>query len=522
MKNMKKIVTFFAGTARYFTCLCLASCVLCLVSCVLCLWPACAEQTEQTILPQLPQTDVLISMDFRDAGLKDVLKVLSQQSGINFIPSDEVQDKKITFYLEGVPVKNAIDSIIVANGLTYDQGPDKNIFIVRNSGALKVKTITKIFTLSFAQVAPLTVQLGSGGTSTNKGSSSGSSQSSSQSSASSSVSSSSSVTPGSSGIQDILTKLLSPHGSIIVDQRTNSIVVTDIPEQFSLIEDMLKKLDTPTPQVFIEAEIVETTLDVTDKLGLDYGGTGGQWAATFTGPQKGYSFPYNTKSFKSHDQEATFTFGTMAFGEVEIALKALKSQADTRYLARPKLLTLNNETAVIDITSDTYVGSITTSEPTTQSNTTSAERMTTGVSLSVTPQVNAADYVTMILEPAVSRTEASSVNPGFLNPIKRSAKAKVMVKDGETVFIGGLLDTQKTDTNRKVPILGDVPIIGALFKSSAVTNRQSEILIFITPHIVKSRVVEEAKVVPVKEYGHADESRDKLIEEAVKELGQER
>jgi type II secretory pathway component GspD/PulD (secretin) len=144
--------------------------------------------------------------------------------------------------------------------------------------------------------------------------------------------------------------------------------------------------------------------------------------------------------------------------------------------------------------------------------------MTTGLILKVTPQVNAADYVTMILEPSVARTEASSVNTDFLNPIKRSAKAKVMVKNGETIFIGGLLDTQKTDTKRKVPILGDVPVLGALFKSDTVTDKQTEILIFITPHIVRSDILPEAKVISEQEMAPEDISRQKMIDETVQEL----
>jgi type IV pilus assembly protein PilQ len=466
---------------------------------------ASLAEDKHPVMPQLPTTDTRVSMDFKDASVKDILKMLSQQSGINFVPSDDAQDKMITIYLENVPLKYAIDSIVEANGLTYEQGPDRNIFIVRTSGVTKVKTITKIYTLNFAQVAPLAVSAAA---------TTSSSGSTSTSSSSYGTEATGGVTE-SAGIKEILLKLLSPNGSIVVDNRTNSLIITDIPEQFKLIEDMIVKLDTPTPQVFIEVEIVETTMDVSSKLGLEYGGTSGSWSTTYTGPEKGYSFPYDTKSFKGHNQTPTFTFGTMTFGDLAITLKALASHADTKYLARPKLLTLNNETAIIDITADTYVGSITTSEPQTQTTTTSAERMSTGVSLKVTPQVNAADFVTMVLEPAVSRTEASAVNTGFLNPIKRSAKAKVMVRDSETIFIGGLLDTQKTDTKRKVPILGDIPVVGALFKSDSTTDKQTEILIFITPHIVRNKVFQEGKIL---EEARVENERTREIEAAVKEL----
>jgi len=484
------------------------SSVFCLLF-ILC--SASFAKEERPSLPELPSADTHISLDFKDASLKDVLKLISQQSGINFIPSEDVQNKTITLYLENVPLKNAIDSVVDANGLYYEQGPDKNIFIIRASGVTKIKTITKIYTLNFAQVAPLKVEASSTSASSSSSSSSSTSSSYGGSEASGGITEA-------AGIKDILVTLLSPNGNIVVDNRTNSLIITDIQEQFKLIEEMLLKLDTPTPQVFIEVEIIETSLEVADKLGLEYGGTSGSWSATFTGPKKGYSFPYDTKSFKDHSQSATFTFGTMTFGDLAFTLKALASHADTKYLARPKLLTLNNETALIDITAETYVGSVTTSTPQTQTSTTSAERMSTGVSLKVTPQVNAADYVTMVLEPSVSRTEASAVNTGFLNPIKRSAKAKVMVKDGETIFIGGLLDTQKTGTKRKVPILGDIPVIGALFKSDSTTDKQTEILIFITPHIVKSKIVQEAKIISSEVDVNKEDERVKEIEQAVQEL----
>ncbi|NQU73150.1 MAG: hypothetical protein HQ547_00365 [Candidatus Omnitrophica bacterium] len=469
-----------------------------------------AGEVKQSALPQLPQTDVRVSMDFRDANVKDVLKVLSKQSGINFIPSEDIQDKKVTLYLEDVPVKNAINSIVEANRLTYEQGPDTNIFIVRPSGEVRIRTITKIYTLNFTQVSPLSVQPIPKTEVGTRADSLSSRSYGSEKMPTSDVG----RTPG---IVDILSKLLTPAGNIVVDQRTNSLIISDIPENFELIEEMVIKLDTPTPQVFIEAEIVETSLGVTDKLGLDFGGSDGSWSATYSGPSKSYSFPYDNKSFKAHGSSTSFTFGTLSFGDLSVTLKALRSDADTKYLARPKILTLNNETAIIDITSDTYVGSLITATPDTQSNTTSAERITTGVSLKVTPQVNAAGFVTMLLEPSVSRTEASSVNSNFLNPITRSAKAKVMVKDGETIFIGGLLDNQTTGTKRKVPILGDIPLIGALFRSDTTTDTQTEILIFITPHIVRSQVTPESRVLSEEEVSQ-ENSRNELIEEMVKQL----
>ncbi|MEI8175951.1 MAG: hypothetical protein WCG78_03690, partial [Candidatus Omnitrophota bacterium] len=283
---------------------------------------------------------------------------------------------------------------------------------------------------------------------------------------------------------------------IVVDQRTNSLVITEIPERFEVLEDMLRKLDTPTPEIFIEAEIIETTVDVVNRLGMEVGDSNDNFSAIYAGAKKDFSFPFSTDTFKGHGQTPGYKFGTLSISDLSVVIKALVQDSNTKYLARPRLLTLNNEVATIEITSDTYVGSVTTSTPTTQQSSVSAERMPTGVSLRVTPQVNASSFVTMFLEPSVSRTEIAS-NPEFLNPIKRSAKAKVMVKDGETIFIGGLLDSQKTNSRRKIPFLGDLPIAGALFKSDAKEDRQTEILIFITPHIVKTATASVADVTPL-------------------------
>ncbi len=440
------------------------------------------------LMPEIADTGTRISLDFRDADLKEVLKLLSQQSGLNFIPSEDIRDKKITLYLENVPVKIAIDSITAANGLTYDQGPAKNILIVRPSGAIKVKTITKIYSLNFAQVSSL-----ASASTTSSNYSLGGSEDSSFGGKQSNGSSASTAT---GNVQDVLSRLLSPAGSIVVDQRTNSLVITEIPERFEVLEDMLRKLDTPTPEIFIEAEIIETTVDVVNRLGMEVGDSNDNFSAIYAGAKKDFSFPFSTDTFKGHGQTPGYKFGTLSISDLSVVIKALVQDSNTKYLARPRLLTLNNEVATIEITSDTYVGSVTTSTPTTQQSSVSAERMPTGVSLRVTPQVNASSFVTMFLEPSVSRTEIAS-NPEFLNPIKRSAKAKVMVKDGETIFIGGLLDSQKTNSRRKIPFLGDLPIAGALFKSDAKEDRQTEILIFITPHIVKTATASVADVTPL-------------------------
>jgi type II secretory pathway component GspD/PulD (secretin) len=175
-------------------------------------------------------------------------------------------------------------------------------------------------------------------------------------------------------------------------------------------------------------------------------------------------------------------------------LTAILSDSNTKILARPKVLTLNNETARIELTAETAVASVTTtasSEGTATTTSGSAERINTGITLDVTPQINKDGYITMHIEPTVivpviSKFFAGSGNDAkFVDPQTRSAKTTVMVRDGETVVIGGLISKEDTYSFEKIPFLGDIPILGAAFRYKTADESDKELIIFITPHIVK-------------------------------------
>jgi type II secretory pathway component GspD/PulD (secretin) len=198
-------------------------------------------------------------------------------------------------------------------------------------------------------------------------------------------------------------------------------------------------------------------------------------------------------------------FGPVVFGILnsKVSLDFLKTQTDTKYLARPKILTLSNETAEIKIVSDEAIGLNSSASGTGSSGTTqtiTVERAETGVSLRITPQVDLeANEITMFLNPTVSEAStslttltagiynsSSSQSFTFRNPETRTTKATVRVKDGETVVLGGMIVNQTTTTVKKIPILGDIPIIGKAFKHTETTpGKERELLVFITPRIIK-------------------------------------
>ncbi|MFN7170088.1 MAG: secretin N-terminal domain-containing protein, partial [Candidatus Omnitrophota bacterium] len=281
--------------------------------------------------------------------------------------------------------------------------------------------------------------------------------------------------------------LLSEYGKIIADSRTNSVIITDIPAQFPIIEEALAKLDEATPQVMIEAELLETTLGTIDKLGIEWADTIG----VYTGPKLTTKFPFRKHDFpEGMDKTSGMAYGTISLANFSAALKLLEQDSETKILARPRILTLNNETAEINITAKTAVATITTVQGvvgTTGIQTTSAERIDTGIVLKVTPQVNKDGYITMALQPSVTTPVKSQffTTAEFVDPHKREVKTTVRVKDGDTIVIGGLISTEDKETIKKVPLLGDIPLLGYLFKNRSKDKTDKELIVFITPHIFK-------------------------------------
>src|SRR3989338_6166629 len=203
--------------------------------------------------------DALISMDLKGVSLVEVLKIFSLQTGLNFIASEAVAERKITLYLDNITVKDAMDEIFIANNLTYEFKPVKNIFIVKDWGSPALETDTRVYPLKYVSVSNARTGALLG------------------------------------GIKDALTAMLSPKGKIIEDPLTNSLVITDMPSKFAAIEKVIKKLDILIPQVMIEAEIMDVDKSDVDKLGFKFSGE--NWLK-YTGPNFGSVFPLTGSTLK--------------------------------------------------------------------------------------------------------------------------------------------------------------------------------------------------------------------------------
>ncbi|MBF0531802.1 MAG: hypothetical protein HQL23_01760 [Candidatus Omnitrophica bacterium] len=402
--------------------------------------------------------DKRISMDFKGAVLNDILKIFSQQSGLNFIAGEGVADVKLDLYLDKVPLQEALERVLAVNSLSYEMKEGSNIFVVNKMAKSDQILMTRFYPLKYATVSKsklnstLASAAGGGG-------------------------------GGKPGI--VLVK-----GKISEDVRTNSLIVSDIPQQFPMIEDTIARLDVRVPLIMIEVEMIDVSKGTADKLGAAWGSD----FFTFTGPSKTTIFPFNVNNKRGITTTPNYANGMMDFTSLTFTMQFIKPQTDSKSLARPRILTLNNETAKISIKTNEAIGEASTSSSTGtagSTNVAAAERVDTGVFLDVTPQVNLeTNEITLAVQPKVIEAKAGTVvssanKQPFRDAEERGVQSILRVNDGDTVVIGGLLRSDNSKTVSKVPFLSSIPLLGAAFRHDDASDRQRELLIFLTPRVVK-------------------------------------
>ncbi len=455
----------------------------------------------------IPSTNKLISMNFDGAMLRDVLRILSQQSGLSFAASEEVETKKVTVYLENVPVKDAIESILNANGLKYEHREGSNVFVVYPAESTENGMVTKVYILKYKRLSTSPSEIGSLSvisdllkpeevTALSTGTSSGGAAAGAAPAGTAAPAAETAGTlMAERGIDKIVASLLSENGKIAVDLWTNAIIVTDTPATLAKIDRVLKKIDVPTEQVLIEVHFVEVKKSIIDDMGVDWGGDDGALAA-FTGGSRTTGFPFTERFFDANkgvqattQGTSTLTLGSLSAVNFKATLRYIATHSDAKVLARPRVLTFNNEAANIKLVTRAAVASTSTlsaSEGVTTVTTGQAERADVGISLKMTPQINDKRYVSLFLEPSVTTVTPSAFFPTtFLDPTTRSVRTTARVRDGETIVIGGLIDRDDQVSIKQVPGLGSIPLLGNAFKYKSRANTERELVVFITPHIVE-------------------------------------
>ena len=287
------------------------------------------------------------------------------------------------------------------------------------------------------------------------------------------------------------------------DENTNSLVIIASPEDFRVIKEVIDKLDVRRKQVFVECVIMEIASDETFDVGLGYhgGAPSEDGSLSLVSSQlNGYSLGLDSTDLLSGLAMGVFgemvdvTVSDGAGGTTDlsvpsfgIALNALQSNSLVNILSTPNVLTLDNEEATISVGRNIPVPT-STSFDSNNNPIVSYQREDVGIELTVTPQINESNFVTLEVSQEVSEIEEDSsgldvTSAGFITS-KRTAETTVLVHDNQTIVLGGLIANTETVVETKIPILGDIPLIGVLFRGKRESARKTNLLIVLTPHVI--------------------------------------
>ncbi len=467
----------------------------------------------------------------KGAPLSTFLDVVSAQSKVNFIITEGLEAKTITVFLRKTTVREALELLLRVKGLTYQRIGKSNTYVVQKRSADMPNLITKIYVLNYIpliaigsvgeDMAAVTSQdVSSSGGLSSGGSSSGGSSSGGSSSGGSQQNTAKEEDKGIAIMSIIRSVLSKKYGKMANDPRTNTLIITDVPEVFPQVEQIIAELDKKAPQILIEAQIVEINTDRLNELGIEWGGARGEMAY-FAGPARvtdyglrpGFFSGDQWKNFFPKSVETVGTppsagstidpvfstgqlspkgvfYGIFSLAQLQATFRALISRGEARYLGKPRIVAMNNKTAVVTVSRDAAVGQssqVSSAGGSTGSSTTGAERRRVGLTLKVTPQVNKEGYITLVVMPSYSDLVASAVTTTgstIYDPVSRGASTMVRVKNGQTVVIGGMLSSTETKSVKKVPLLGYIPIIGWLFTSVSSRRTNTDLVIFVTPTIL--------------------------------------
>jgi type IV pilus assembly protein PilQ len=437
-----------------------------------------------------------LTLKFQDIQIRPLLQLIADFTGNNIVVSDDVKGS-ISLRLENVPWDQALDLILTTKGLSMRKNGnvmyvaptadivarDKAEIEARQQSQQLAPLSTDIIQINYAKADDIYKLLESA-SKTGKTSA-----------------------DGKGG--DTAQRFISDRGSVTVDPRSNSLIVTDTASALDRIRDLIHKLDKPVKQVLIETRIVIATDNFARQLGVRWGVQAGfnRGNSTFglgsTAPlvASGTSLPTAGASTGTVGTAPTDwmvntpisgtpagSLGLAILGSnvlLDLELSALQSEGTGEIVSSPKVITTNGHTALISQgTEIPYIATQTAGGV--ASNTVSFKKAV--LSTEVTPQITPNNNIIMDIDVKKDEPDYTNLLPGTTNPPinTREVKTKVEVKNGETVVLGGIYQFENNNSINKVPFFGDLPGIGNLFKNKEVKNQRLELLIFVTPKIINS------------------------------------
>jgi type IV pilus secretin PilQ/predicted competence protein len=413
----------------------------------------------------------IISLKIKDSDLKDVVLYLAEFAGLNVVFDPDVRGT-VTVNLQDVPWDQALDIILKQNKM--GKTIEGNILRIAPVAILtREEEDQRKITESKELAGPVMVKT---------------------------------ITLSYSKAKDVATLLkskISSRGEIIVDERTNTLLISEVRDKLDLLEKLISIVDTPTPQVSIEARVVEASATFVRNLGVQWGfrGIADQYYGNATnlqfpnsilvdgaiipqgtvtkgigGPLGGYAVNLPAPAFNS---ALGFSFANVLDTfRVDIAITALETSGDGKIISRPSVVTQNNQQAEIIQGRQIPVQTVANFTVTTR-------YVNAALELRATPQITAEGTIIMTIDIQNNAADFANLVNGIPPITMQSAKTTVMVPDGGTTVIGGIYRAEDSVTRERVPFLHQIPIIGSAFKNYARTKQSRELLIFITPRIIK-------------------------------------
>jgi type IV pilus assembly protein PilQ len=444
--------------------------------------PVSKEELEEANKAKFGYTGERLSLNFQDIPVRAVLQLIADFTGLNVVVSDSV-DGNLTLRLKNVPWDQALDIILKAKGLSKRESgnvmlvaPSEEIAAQEKLDLESMQQVTELapirsahFEINFAKVKDL-AQLFEGG-------------------------------------EEGSLSLLSPRGSVIMDERTNTLIVKDTENVISEIRRTLDKLDIPVRQVLIESRIVIATDDFKKELGVRFGATASQISGNDGFSATSGTFPAtNTITNSALDDLAnngsissltapggsdrlnvnlpvvgatgSIAFTVLSGGNLlDLELSALQGEEVGEIVSSPRVVTSDRHEAFIEQGVEVpYLSA-------TSSGATQVEFKKAVLSIKVTPQITPDDRIIMDL--SVNKDAVGQVFANIPSIDTRQVTTQVLVNNGDTIVLGGIYETETRNQLDKVPVLGDLPLIGGMFRHSAEAIEKQELLIFVTPKILK-------------------------------------
>ncbi len=469
-----------------------------------------------------PLNSTRLSMDFQNINVRDAIQVIANFTHQNIVVSNNVNGS-LTIRLKNEPWKEALQVILESQGLAVKK--IGNILWVAPAGqitkqeqdALKASASerkmepleTQLIQIKYAKAASIASLLEGFDHNSKSGSGNGDLSTAQTSSLASALG-----LPKSSVIGN---SLLGPRGSVSVVTRTNSLLVRDTPQDLENIKKLIEKIDKPVPQVLIEARIVQITTSAAHSLGVNWGGTytstgaggvvnlsgtgasgatetqGGAYpisggAATGGSTGSGFTVPSlanlaassaGTALASADPASLGFALGTAAGNRIlDLQLQALQVDNEAKIISSPKVLTEDNEKALIS------QGQEIPYQQSTSSGATSVSFKKAELQLNVTPHISPNGKITLNVEAQNNQPDYADALPSGIPITTQEVKTKLLVNDGQTVVIGGIYTDTSTNNDTGIPVLKNIPLLGWLFNSKVRSVAKTELLVFITPKVI--------------------------------------